>query len=137
MVRRKITSKAAISSLAGYAGLPTSAVYSATKAGLSTFLDSIRPEAALRGVQVLDVCPGFIKTPMTDKNKHPMPMLMEVDEAAARIVRAIQSGRARYGFPFPMHAVSRLMGYLPGPVFDLVARSVARKMTSRRPRPQA
>jgi len=125
MVERRRGCIVGISSLAGYRGLPGSAVYSATKAGLSTFLEAIRPEARTRGVGVTDVCPGFIRTPLTDKNKFPMPFLMDADEAARRILRAVRSGRAKFGFPWPMHALSKLLQWLPVPLFDFVGRKMA------------
>jgi short-subunit dehydrogenase len=128
MLQRRRGQVVGISSLAGYRGLPSSALYSATKAGLSTFLEGIRPEAAAYGVQVTDICPGFIRTPLTAKNRHPMPFLMDVDAAAARILRAIRRGRARYGFPWPMHAAMRLLRALPIPVYDLLMRWTAARL---------
>jgi short-subunit dehydrogenase len=124
-----------VTSLAGYRGLPGSAVYSASKAGLSTFLEGIRAEVRMRGVYVTDVAPGFIATPLTAKNRHPMPFLMDADTAAARIVGAIRERRARYGFPWPMHAAMRLLRGLPIFVYDFAARLVAKK-TLRPPAPK-
>lgn len=124
-----------ISSLAGYRALPGSAIYSATKAGLSTFLEGLRAEARLRNVVVTDICPGFIETQMTQKNRHPMPFLMNAEKAAERILSAVRAGRGHYGFPWPMHMLMRLVCALPNPLFDVLARVAAKKMLPRRKEP--
>jgi short-subunit dehydrogenase len=133
MIERRRGQLVGVTSLAAYRGLPGSAIYSASKSGLSTFLESIRAEVRQSGVIVTEVCPGFIRTPMTDKNRHPMPFLLEADEAARRIVLAMRAGRARYGFPWPMHALMRLIQSIPVPIYDLLARKMA---ASFQPRPK-
>lgn len=134
MLERRRGHIVGVTSLAGYRAIPGSAIYCATKAAFSTFLEGIRPEAAARGVVVTDVCPGFIRTPMTAKNKHPMPFMLEADDAAARILKAMHRGRAKYGFPWPMHAVSRLLQMLPVPIYNLLGRRVAATLEPR-PKP--
>jgi len=109
-----------VSSLASYRGLPSSSVYSATKAGLSTFLESLRVEYAGKNIRVSTICPGYIKTPMTDDNKSPMPFLMEVDDAAELIVKAIEKEKKVYGFPWFIHSAVRLIKYIPVVIYDAV-----------------
>jgi NADP-dependent 3-hydroxy acid dehydrogenase YdfG len=134
MLERGSGNVVGVSSLAGYRGMPGSAVYSASKAGLSTFLEAIRAEAGERGVVVTDVCPGFIKTQLTAKNRFPMPFLMDADTAARRIVSSVRAGRARYGFPWPMHALMRLVQSIPRPIYDFVGRRIAKTLE---PRPKS
>ena len=110
----------AISSLAGWRGLPSSATYSATKAAVSTWMEGLRVELAPRGIRVTTVHPGFVRTPMTAKNDFPMPFLMDVQRAARIIVRGIEAGRRQINFPVPMVAVMRLARHLPDVVYDML-----------------
>ena len=111
-----------ISSLASYRGLPSSSVYSATKAGLSTYLESLRVEYGRKNILVSTICPGYIRTPMTDDNKSPMPFLMEVEDAAELIVTAIEKEKKVYGFPWQVHTPVKLIKYLPRLVYESVAK---------------
>jgi short-subunit dehydrogenase len=120
MVARGRGHLAGISSLAGYRGLPTSAAYSASKAALSVFLESLRVDLRRSGVVVTDVRPGFVATPLTKKNKFPMPFLMESGEAAERIVRALERRRPVYAFPWPTAALMRLVQMLPNALYDQI-----------------
>ena len=110
-----------ISSVAGFRGLPGGAAYSATKAGLITYLESLRFSLQPFGVKVTDIRPGFVRTPMTDQNKVPMPFLMEVDRASAKIMRAIERGRKRFSFPWQMAIFVHLMKALPDVLYDWIA----------------
>lgn len=110
-----------ISSVAGARGLRGTAPYSASKAALATYLESLRIELPAAGIRVTCIFPGFVRTPMTTSNPW-MPWLLEPEEAARRIVRAIERGKARYVFPFPMRMVYSLLRHLPGPAYDWLAR---------------
>ncbi|HEX4824540.1 MAG TPA: SDR family NAD(P)-dependent oxidoreductase [Candidatus Polarisedimenticolaceae bacterium] len=109
-----------ISSLAAYRGLPETQAYGASKAALNSFLEGVRAEVRPRGVFVTTICPGFIRTPMTSKNTHPMPFLLESDEAARRILRAIRNRRRVYNFPLPMAAFTKLVHFLPAGLVDRI-----------------
>ena len=78
-----------IASIAGFRGIPGSGAYSASKAAAIAYLESLRVELSSSGVNVLTVCPGYIKTPMTDVNPFYMPFLMDADKAARSIRKAI------------------------------------------------
>ena len=91
-----------IASVAGFRGLPGSGAYSASKAAAISYLESLRVEQRGTGVAVLTVCPGYIATPMTEQNPYPMPFLLDVDEAARRIVRAIDRRTCFYVLPWQM-----------------------------------
>ena len=112
-----------VSSLAAYLGVPVTNAYCASKAALNSFLDGLRAEIADRGVKVTTVCPGFVRTPMTAKNTGAMPYLLEPDEAARRILRAVRAGRRVYNFPWPMAALMRFVRILPGAVVDGAVRN--------------
>lgn len=111
-----------VSSLASYRGLPQSSVYSATKAALSSFLESLRVEYANKNIRVTTICPGYIKTPMTEGVKMAMPMVLEADVAAAMIIKAIEKEKKVYGFPWPMHWGVKLLRALPNGLYDVLAR---------------
>lgn len=110
-----------VSSLAGMRGLPTSAAYSASKAALSVFLESLRVELA-PDIAVTDVQPGFVDTPLTQKNRFEMPFLMSSDEAARRILRGLERRKAVIAFPWPTATAMRLVASLPRPLYDWIAR---------------
>ncbi|MFN7134677.1 MAG: SDR family NAD(P)-dependent oxidoreductase, partial [Myxococcales bacterium] len=76
MVERRRGHLVGVSSLAGYRGLPGSATYCASKAYLSVFLESLRADLRAEGVAVTDIRPGFVRTPMTAKNRFPMPFML-------------------------------------------------------------
>src|SRR5262249_11495248 len=92
---------AAVSSLAAYHGLPGESGYCASKAAVNSYLEGLRIHLRGRGVSVTTVCPGFVRTPMTAVNQFKMPFLLEADEAARRIVRALRGRVKVYNFPWP------------------------------------
>jgi len=104
---------AAVSSLAAYKGLPGESGYSASKAAVNAYLEGLRIHLRNRGVLVTTVCPGFVKTPMTDVNPFPMPWLMGADEAARRILRAIARRRKVCNFPWQTTLLMKLTRWLP------------------------
>lgn len=109
---------AVIASVAGYFGLPRSAAYSSTKAGLINLLETMRTELAPRNIKVRMIAPGFVKSELTDKNDFPMPFLMETDEAAKRIVDGLTgSDRFEIAFPTRMVWLMKTVRWLPYPVF--------------------
>jgi NAD(P)-dependent dehydrogenase (short-subunit alcohol dehydrogenase family) len=109
---------AVIASVAGYFGLPRSAAYSSTKAGLINLLETMRSELAPRNIKVRMIAPGFVKSELTDKNDFPMPFLMETDDAARRIVDGLtQSDRFEIAFPKRMVWLMKTIRWLPYPVF--------------------
>jgi short-subunit dehydrogenase len=89
MLRRGRGHLAAVSSMAAYKGLPGESGYCASKSAVNTYLEGLRIQLNSRGIAVTTICPGFIRTPMTAQNPFHMPWLMEPDEAARRIARAL------------------------------------------------
>lgn len=113
-----------ISSVAGFRGVPGAGAYSASKAAATAWLESLRVELAPSGVSVVTICPGFIDTPLSRKNKYRMPFLLTSDEAARQFARAIEAKRRLAVIPWQMAIVSALLRALPGWAFDrLVART--------------
>lgn len=114
MLARKTGHLVAISSLAGYRGLPGESAYCASKAAVNVYLDGLRIHLRGTGVKATTICPGFIKTPMTEKTdpKH-MPWLMTADVAARKMVRAIKAGKKVYNFPRRLSLLVKLSRWLP------------------------
>lgn len=116
-----------IASVAGFRGLPGSGAYSASKAALISYLESLRVELHGSGIKVITICPGYIKTPMTALNPYPMPFILEADDAARRIARAIERGKTFVVVPWQMALIGRLLKWLPDGLYARLFRSVARK----------
>jgi short-subunit dehydrogenase len=102
-----------IGSLAGYRGLPAAIGYGASKAALISLAETMRLDLKNTGVVVRIVNPGFIKTRLTQKNTFSMPMLMEPDAAARRVLKAMHKRRFRTDFPAPFSWAIRAFGALP------------------------
>lgn len=118
MKERKRGQIALISSLAGFRGLPSSPAYSASKSAVRVYGEALRGNLAKFGISVNQVCPGYIKTPMTAVNDFPMPFLMEVDQAAAKIKNGLEKNKSRIAFPFPLYFVVWLSTLLSTKITD-------------------
>jgi short-subunit dehydrogenase len=111
-----------VASLAGYRALPTAAAYGASKAALAHAFDSLRFDLAPRGIEVTVVNPGFVKTPLTDRNRFRMPFLMPVDQAVERMVRDIERGKMESHFPAALSWTLKVLRLLPYPLYDRLIR---------------
>jgi short-subunit dehydrogenase len=111
---------APVASLAGYRGLPKSAAYGASKAAMIHFLESIRFHVKPKGITISIVNPGFVKTPLTDKNDFYMPFLISSEKAARSICRGIERGKRQIAFPFPFSWLVALGKFLPAPVYEKI-----------------
>lgn len=110
-------------SVAGYRGLPNSQPYGATKAGLIHLAESLRVENLQGGLDVKVINPGFVKTPLTDKNQFEMPFIIEPDKAAQYILAGLQSRSFEIHFPKRFTLPLKLLSLLPAPIwFGLVSR---------------
>ena len=83
---------------------------------MNAYLEGLRIELRPKGVAVTCVCPGFIRTEMTANKTHPMPFLMDAEDAARRIVRALPRRPAVFDFPKPMRALMWLSKWAPDSV---------------------
>jgi NAD(P)-dependent dehydrogenase (short-subunit alcohol dehydrogenase family) len=108
---------AGISSLAGVRPLPAAGAYGASKAAASHMLDAIRFDLAPRGILVTNVTPGFVRTPLTNRNKYRMPFLMEVDRAAEILADGLERGKREIHFPKPLSWTIKTLRVLPYPLY--------------------
>jgi short-subunit dehydrogenase len=113
MLDRKAGHIAAMSSMAGYKGLPGEWGYTSSKAAVNNLMEGLRIQLRGKGIAVTNICPGFIRTPMTANNDFHMPWLLEADEAARRIIRALLRKKKVYNFPWQMGLFMWLVGRLP------------------------
>lgn len=118
---------ACLSSIAGTRGMPTAAPYCASKAALSTFLESVRIDLRGRGVRISTISPGFVRTPLTDRNRFPMPWILPAEDAARRIVAGIRRGRREIRFPRRLTAPVRLLRLVPAGIWEWTMARLARR----------
>ena len=107
-----------IASVAGIRGLPGAEAYSASKAAVISYCESLRVELRRYGIAVVTIAPGYIDTPMTQINPYPMPFLLPADEFARRAVKVIAAGRSYAVIPWQMRGVSWLLRLLPNWLYD-------------------
>ncbi len=117
---------AVVASLAGYRGLPTAAAYGATKAGLINMCEALKPELELHGVRLTLINPGFVETPLTDRNTFPMPFLIPVEDAAERIIRGLARSQFEVAFPGRFAVLMKLLRLLPDRLFFALTRRMSR-----------
>ncbi|MEM8749067.1 MAG: SDR family NAD(P)-dependent oxidoreductase [Pseudomonadota bacterium] len=115
-----------VSSVAGYSGLPGAASYGATKAALINLAETVKPELEARNIDVSVINPGFVRTPMTDKNDFPMPFLMEPEDAAAKIVEGLKARRFEVAFPWQLVRILKTMRILPYWLYFKITRRMLR-----------
>jgi short-subunit dehydrogenase len=119
MLARQSGHIVALSSLAGCRGMPFSAAYSASKAALMTYLESLRPSLRRRGIAVTIVLPGFVRTPlMINAPVQPPMAMMEPEVAARHILRAIRRRSRVYAFPWSTSLLLNVLRWLPPWLYD-------------------
>lgn len=116
-----------IASVAGIRGLPGAGAYSASKAAVISYLESLRVEMASSGIHVTTIVPGYIRTPMTEVNTYKMPFLMEADVAAVKFASAIANKRRFVIIPWQMGCLARFMRFIPPFLWDWVMKNAPKK----------
>lgn len=120
MVKQQSGKIAVISSVAGFRGLPRHGAYSGSKAAVRTMADSWRFDLTRNNIQITTIHPGFIKTPMVKNNNSFMPFLMNADIAAEKIIKALESGKKSYIFPWQWRLVIPLLKIVPDSLLNAV-----------------
>ncbi|MDR1969449.1 MAG: SDR family oxidoreductase [Burkholderiaceae bacterium] len=116
-----------IASVAGIRGLPGHGAYCASKAAVINYCESLRGELRASGVKVVTIAPGYIDTPMTRRNRHPMPFLMSAESFAERAFHAIEAGASYRVIPWPMALAAKLLRMLPNTLLDHLLAGQPRK----------
>lgn len=122
MTARKSGHIVLVASVAGYRGLPRSLGYSSSKAALIALGESMRLELEQVGIRVQVCCPGFVRTELTDKNDFPMPMMMEVADAAESFADQMLSDDFRITFPKTFTWLMRRLRNMPDSLYFALAR---------------
>ncbi len=107
-----------IASVAAIRGLPGHGAYCASKAAVVSYCESLRGEMRGTGVQVVTLLPGYVATPLTQRNRYPMPFLLSPEAFADKAFAAIAAGVSYRVIPWPMGVVAKLLRMLPNAWFD-------------------
>jgi NAD(P)-dependent dehydrogenase (short-subunit alcohol dehydrogenase family) len=118
---------AAVASLGGYRPSMVALPYTASKAAVIHLMEGLRLQVSSRGIAVTVVSPGFVRTPLTARNSFKMPFLVEVDDAADRIVRGLERGKDEIIFPAPLAWAIKLLGLLPNRLYGRIITRAAPK----------
>lgn len=111
------------SSLAGFRGLPRAEAYGPTKAALINLAEALRTALGRHGIEIRIIAPGFVATPMTARNRFPMPFLISAEEAARHVRRALDKRQFLISFPRPLSLIVRSLRFVPDRLyFRLLAR---------------
>lgn len=116
-----------VASIAGWRGMPGNGAYCASKAGLITYLQSLRAELRPTSLTVHTVSPGYLRTALTAGNRFAMPGLLEPDDAARRLLAGVAAGREHIVLPRRTGWLSRALALLPARVHDRILLSQPRK----------
>lgn len=123
MIAKNSGQLVAISSLAGFRGLPKSASYCASKSAMIALFESVRLDLLKTNIDVSIITPGFIKTPLTAGREAQMPYLMELDVATEKMLTAIENRKKFYAFPWQLAGFVRLGKVFPAWLYDKIAGS--------------
>jgi len=120
MCRRRSGQLVCMSSLAAYRGLPGAGAYSASKAAVSALSESYRMDLKPFGVSVTLLQPGWIQTPLTDRNAYAMPFRMSLEAGVDALYRAILARKSVLSFPWPLAMSVRILRLLPVWLYDRI-----------------
>ncbi len=116
---------AVMSSLAGFRGYSKYYVYNATKAYSRIYAQGLRLDLKKHNIKVSTIAPGFVKTPLTDRNPFKMPFLMNPERAAQIIIKGLNYNKSLIAFPKLLHFLIHLITSLPTPIADKIAEKIA------------
>lgn len=118
MVAKGAGTLVGIGSVAGIRGLPGHGAYCSSKAAVISYCETLRGEMRPSGVKVVTICPGYIDTPLTQRNRYAMPFLMSPADFAEKAFAAIRGGNSYTVIPWQMGWVAKVLRLLPNWLFD-------------------
>lgn len=127
MKKRRHGQIALLSSMASFRGSPTAPAYSASKAAIRIYGQALQGALQADNITVSVICPGFIKTPMTQVNRFPMPFLLDADRAATKIKAGLDKKKANIIFPLPLAVMARLQNMMPDRLVNALYRRLPAK----------
>lgn len=113
-----------VGSSVSYLPLPRSEAYGASKAAIAYLLDTLRIDLYPENITVSHVCPGFVKTPLTDKNDFPMPMRVSTEEASKAIREGIEKRKTEIHFPKKFTYLLKTLSLLPQNLWTQLAQRI-------------
>lgn len=116
-----------VASVAGIRGLPGAGAYSASKAAVISYLESLRVEMARDNITVTTIAPGYIRTPMTDVNSYKMPFLMDADVFAHKFADAVAAKKRFTIIPWQMGVIAKIMRLIPPFLWDFAMKNAPHK----------
>ncbi len=116
-----------MSSTVAWRGVPRGEAYAASKAAIRNMLEGLRLDLLPEKIAVSVVCPGFVKTPLTDKNDFAMPFRIDAEKAAKIILRGIARQKQEISFPWRFAVLARLFSFLPAPVYTWLMKGAVRR----------
>jgi short-subunit dehydrogenase len=128
-IARRAGHIAIVASVAGYCGLPLASAYGASKAALINMCEALKPEMEAAGVTLSVINPGFVRTPLTAKNKFQMPFLIDSDVAARHIYAGMAKGKFEIVFPLAFALILKALRMMPYAVYFAITRKIIPKST--------
>lgn len=116
-----------VASVAGIRGIPGSGAYSASKAAVISYCESLRVEMQHFNIAVSTIAPGYVRTPMTEINQYKMPFLLDADDFADRFVKAVEAKVRFKIIPWQMGVVARIMRLIPPRLWDYLMKNAPHK----------
>lgn len=115
-----------MSSTVAYAGLSRAEAYAASKAAIKNMLEGLRIDLRKERISVSIICPGFVKTPLTERNDFPMPFAVSAEVAAKRIADGIAAQKEEIHFPKRFSLIFKLLSSLPSPFYTWIGSRMVR-----------
>ena len=128
MIERGAGHIALIGSVSGYRGMPKAAAYGPTKAALINLAESLKLDAEPHGIKISIVNPGYVDTPMTEKNDFEMPFIISAEKAARKIISGLERDKFEIAFPVRLVRPMRMLRRLPNGLFFWIVRRFIAKM---------
>ncbi len=119
---------AAISSVAGFGGLPNSSSYGPSKAAMINYFESIKIDCDKNNISLSIINPGFVKSRLTEKNAFDMPFIMEADKAAEIIFEGLLAEKYEITFPIQMKIIFKFLQILPRPIYFFLVRILTKNI---------
>ncbi len=127
MQRRKRGQIAVMASIAGFRGLPSAPAYCGSKAAIKVWGEGLRGALAPHNIGVSVICPGFVVSRISERNRFPMPFLMPAARAAKIIANGLQGNKGRIAFPWPMAFMAWIMTALPDALIGAITARLPHK----------
>lgn len=127
MIKRKSGQIAIISSMSSFIGMASCPAYSSSKACMTAYGEALRGYLKYHNIGVSTICPGFIKTPLTDKNKFVMPLIMSVEKASKKIIKGISKNKGMVAFPLILYILLKITRLMPFPIVNYLFAKLPKK----------